>query len=184
MHCFLHERAAAVGLCSVCQRAACRECIARDVPRVVCRTCVERRPVLGFEYRSRAQIGSWPLVHVVLGTDPVTMRPRVARGVIAVGNIAVGAVAVAGISLGLVSFGGLSLGLLGALGGAALGLGVSFGGLAVGSVAIGGAALGFHYAVGGGALGGAIIDGTHCDPAARRFVTDWLSAHLLPPSCR
>ena len=39
-----------------------------------------------------------------------------------------------------------------AIGGAALGFGVSVGGFAVGSIAIGGAAIGVSYAVGGVAL--------------------------------
>lgn len=36
MNCFLHERTAAVGLCAVCQKAVCRDCVGRDAPRVVC----------------------------------------------------------------------------------------------------------------------------------------------------
>jgi hypothetical protein len=39
-----------------------------------------------------------------------------------------------------------------AIGGAALGLGVSVGGFALGTIAIGGAAIGFGYAAGGVAL--------------------------------
>ena len=61
------------------------------------------------------------------------MRPRVARGIIAIGNIAVGVVAIAGLSCGLVTLGGASIGLLFAVGGAAFGFGISVGGLAVGS---------------------------------------------------
>jgi hypothetical protein len=52
----------------------------------------------------------------------------------------------------------------------------------VGSIAIGGAAVGFVYAIGGGAFGPAVIDGRHCDEAARAFARRWLDA--LPPSCR
>lgn len=184
MNCFVHDRVQGVGICGVCQRAACRECVARESPRLVCRACAARGPVLGFEYRSRAEIAGWPLVHVCLGADAVTLRPKVARGVIAIGNIAVGGVAIAGLSVGLVSFGGLAIGVLAALGGAALGTGVSLGGLAVGSLAFGGGALGLHYAIGGAAVGPAVIDGTHCDDAARALVAAWLGASSLPPSCR
>jgi hypothetical protein len=184
MNCFIHERTAAVGICALCQRAVCRECVGRDAPRLVCRTCLEQRPILGYEYRSSATIGGWPLVHICAGVDPVTMRPRIAKGVIAVGHIAVGGIAVAGVACGLVTLGGLSVGLLLALGGAALGVGVSIGGLAVGSVAFGGAAIGFSYAIGGGAFGPAVIDGTRCDPVAVDFVRRWLGSGLLPPNCR
>ena len=69
-----------------------------------------------------------------------------------------------------------------AVGGAALGLGLSIGGLAVGSIAIGGAAVGFSFAVGGGAVGPAVIDGRHCDEAARELVRRWLD--VTPAICR
>ena len=184
MNCFVHERAAAVGLCAVCQKAVCRECVGRDVPRVTCRTCVERRAIVGYEYRSPLAIGDWPLLHVCAGFDPVTMRPRIAKGVIAIGNIAVGVVAIAGLSCGLVAVGGLSIGVLLALGGAALGLGVSFGGFAVGWAAAGGAAVGLAHAIGGVALAPSIIDGIRCDPETVELVRRWLGSGTLPPQCR
>jgi hypothetical protein len=184
MNCYLHDRSAAVGVCGVCLRAICRDCVGVDAPRLICRDCLGRRTVLGFEYRSAATIAGWPLVHVCAGVDPVTMRPRVARGVIALGNIAVGGVAIGGLAAGLVSVGGLSIGLLFALGGAALGAGLSIGGFTVGSVAIGGVAVGFVHALGGAAFGPSVIDGRRCDPAAAAFIREWLSATLLPPHCR
>jgi hypothetical protein len=184
MNCFVHDRAPAVGMCAVCQKAVCHDCVGRDAPRIVCRTCVEGKAVFGFEYRSAATFGEWPLVHICTGMDPLTMRPRVAKGVIAIGNIAIGGVAVGGLSFGLLTFGGLSIGLLFAMGGLAVGLGLSIGGLAIGSVAMGGAALGFHYAIGGGAIGPAIIDGRRCDPAAAEFLRQWLGSFGLPPHCQ
>ena len=184
MNCFVHDRSAAIGVCGVCQKAMCRDCVGLESPRLVCRACVSGRPMLGFEYRSEISVGSWPLVHVCTGVDPITMRPKVARGVIAIGNIAVGVIAVAGVACGLIAVGGLSLGALFALGGAAIGLGLSIGGLAIGSVAIGGAAVGFLYAVGGGAYGPAIIDGRRCDAAAVEFVREWIGSAVLPPHCR
>ena len=54
------------------------------------------------EYRSPMTIGSLPLVHITSGIDLITMRPRVAKGVIAIGGIAVGVVAVGGVATGLV----------------------------------------------------------------------------------
>ena len=105
-----------------------------------------------FDYKSPITIGGWPLVHVCGGIDPETMAPRIARGVIAIGNIAIGVVAIGGLACGLITVGGASLGLLLAIGGAALGPGVSIGGFAVGSIAIGGAAFGFLFAAGGVAI--------------------------------
>jgi hypothetical protein len=184
MNCFLHDRTAAVGLCSICQKAVCHECVGREAPRLVCRTCLQAGTVVGFEYRSRASVGGWPLIHVCAGVDPVTMRPKVARGIVAIGNVAVGGIAIAGVACGLISVGGASLGLVFVLGGAAVGFGMSVGGVAVGSFALGGLALGFVYGVGGAAFGPAIIDGGRCDPAAVEFVRQWLGFSALPSNCR
>ena len=184
MHCYNHDGVAAIGTCSLCQKAICRQCVGRDSPRLMCRACTEKRPILGFEYRSELMIGNLPMIHLCTGIDPVTMRPRVAKGVIAIGNVAIGGIAIGGLSLGLVTVGGASFGALFALGGAAIGLGLSIGGLAVGSIAIGGAAIGFVHAIGGGAFGPSIIDGRRCDPSAVEFVRQWLGDSLLPPNCR
>jgi hypothetical protein len=184
VNCFIHERSPAVGLCAVCQKAVCRQCVGIDAPRIVCRACLDRQTAIGFEYRSPAALGGWPLIHVCAGIDPRTLRPKVAKGVVAIGNIAVGGIAIGGLAFGMITVGGASLGMLLALGGAAIGVGISIGGLAIGSVAIGGAAVGFLYAIGGGAFGPAIIDGRRCDPAALEFVRHWLGSAALPPSCR
>lgn len=184
MNCFVHQQSPAVGLCAFCQKAVCRECVGRDTPRLVCRTCLEQRAVLGFEYRSSLTVGTWPLLHVCAGVDPITMRPKVARGIVAIGNVALGGLAIGGAACGLVTIGGVSIGLVSALGGVALGLGLSVGGLAVGSVALGGAAVGFVHAVGGAALAPSVIDGRRCDPATVEFVRRWLGATFSPPNCR
>ena len=184
MNCYTHTNRAAVGICAICQKAICPDCVGRDTPRLTCRDCLERRSVMfGFEYKSAAAIGTWPLVHICMGIDPVTMRPRAARGVIAIGNIAVGGLALGGLALGAFAFGGLSIGLLGALGGVALGLGVSAGGIAFGWIAIGGVAVGLKYAIGGLALGPSVIDGRQCDEAARDLWMRWFGARSLPPPC-
>jgi hypothetical protein len=76
MNCYTHGNRPAVGICAICQKAICHDCVGRDAPRLACRECVERSPVvLGFEYKSPATIGSWPLLHICAGIDPVTMRP-------------------------------------------------------------------------------------------------------------
>jgi hypothetical protein len=112
------------------------------------------------EYKSKMQLFGLPLVHIVYGSamDPATGKLRVAKGIIAIGGIAVGILALGGAAFGLVAVGGLAVGLLAALGGAAIGTGISIGGLAVGFVAFGGCAIGY-YAVGGGAFGVHAIGG-------------------------
>jgi len=192
MNCFTHPATAAVGMCCVCQRGVCRDCVAAATPRVVCRTCAAAGPGMpsgwyggygwGFEYASSQRIGDWPIVHVCSGVDPITMRPRVAKGVIAIGNIAVGVLAIGGIACGLVTLGGVSLGLLFALGGLAIGVGLSMGGVAVGSIAVGGVAAGLVYAIGGAAFGPAILDARRCDQAARVFLQRWFGT--VPVNCR
>lgn len=100
----------------------------------------------GYEYKSKAHIGSLPLVHVKFVYNGMAL----AKGVVAIGNAAVGVVAVGAFSAGVLSTGGFALGLL-SLGGLAFG-GIALGGLAVGVVAVGGCAVGM-YALGGAAIG-------------------------------
>jgi hypothetical protein len=186
MTCYTHQGRSAVGVCTACGKAVCRECVGADAPRLVCASCVGRAATpmawsprsygIGWEYRSAISIGSWPLVHISFGNDPVTFRPRIAKGVIAIGNAAVGALAVGGAAFGVITIGGFSLGLAAALGGFALGAGLSIGGLAVGTVAIGGAAVGFMYAIGGGAVAPAVLSGNRCDEAALEFLRRWIAA--------
>ncbi len=183
MNCFLHDTPS-IGVCMVCGKAMCRECVGVDAPKLICRPCLERKGVLGYEYVSKAKWGNWPMVHICAGINPQTGRPKVAKGVIAMGNISVGLISFGGIALGAVSFGGISLGGLLALGGVAVGLGLSLGGLAVGSIAVGGLAIGFKLAIGGAAIGPAIIDGQTCSPAAKEMLLEFVNREVLPPPCR
>jgi len=183
MNCFVHPAEPAIGVCTVCGKAICTHCVGRHSPRLLCASCASGHGFLGFEYRSKTTVRGWPLVHVCSGVDPATMRPRVAKGVIAIGNVAVGGIAFGGVALGLVSIGGLAVGVLGAIGGLAAGLGISMGGVAIGSIAIGGLALGWKIAVGGGAFGPAVIEAGHCDPSAKDFLVRWFGNGVLPPEC-
>jgi zinc-ribbon domain len=166
---------------------ACPEC-GKDLSdkAITCPHCGiptgRNNPLFGYEYRSEQTLGGLPLVHVATGYDPVTGRKRVAKGIIAIGDVAVGVVSLGGVafggltlggcSLGLVSLGGLAIGVLLALGGAAIG-GIALGGGAIGLVAIGGGAFGF-YALGGGAGGVHVLDAVTRDPEAVEFFSEWL----------
>jgi len=135
-----------------------------------------KSPFFGYEYRYPAE-GGFPLVHIATGIDPQTGRKRIARGVLAMGDVAFGVVAFGGVALGGISFGGLSLGVI-AFGGLAIGAGLALGGMAIGTVAIGGFAIGY-YAMGGGAAGAHVISGTRQDPEALRFFQRYLPG-LIP----
>ena len=101
-----------------------------------------------FEYRSKEEINGLPLIHINIGTDPDTGRPRVAKGVVAIGNIAFGVV-----SIGAAAFGVVTL--------AAFGLGVvSLAGVAIGIVALGAVALGYEFALGAAVLSAKFAMGT------------------------
>ena len=108
-----------------------------------------RRGGLAFEYRSETKLFGLPLVHIALGRG--SGQIRVAKGIIAIGDIALGFISLGGVSFGLISLGGAAVGLA-AAGGCVIGAGVAVGGAAVGYLAVGGAALGY-YVLGGGCFG-------------------------------
>ncbi len=135
----------------------------------------------GVDYRSRTMLFGLPLLHVTSGVDPQTGRPRVAKGIIAIGARAQGVFAFGGMATGGFAFGGLAIGVF-AFGGCALGL-IAFGGLAmallaalgggaIAPIAIGGGAIGY-LAFGGGAIGAYVLDATTKDPAAVQFFLPW-----------
>jgi hypothetical protein len=137
---------------------------------------------LGYEYRSAATLFGWPLIHIATGINPVTGRRRVAKGIIAIGDVAVGVVAIGGMAygglalggsaIGLIAFGGAAIGLLLAVGGGAIG-GIAVGGAAAGGVALGGCAAGY-YAFGGAAFGPHPLGGNFQDAQAVEFFRQWL----------
>ena len=87
-------------------------------------------PSPGRDYRTKQSFFGLPLVHVAWGVDPVTHRPRVAKGLLAVGPKAKGLIAV-----GLEAYGLMAAGLI-AGGIFPVGL-LAFGVLSVGLVAYG-----------------------------------------------
>lgn len=123
------------------------------------------REAYHYEYRSKAHIGSLPLVHINLGRGMYR-----AKGVIAIGNIAMGLISFGVIGLGLLSLASISLGLI-AMGALAFG-GLAVGGVALGFFAVGGVAIGV-YTIGGVAIGSEIALGGY----ARGDVAIGHSAH-------
>ncbi|MFO1487449.1 MAG: protein kinase [Verrucomicrobiota bacterium] len=114
----------------------------------------------GREYKTTQTILGWPLVHSVSGIDPATGRPRVARGIVAVGPRAIGVVAVGWEAVGVFSSGLLAAGVC------PVGL-ISVGLLAVGLVtwgwqATGGLAFGLSSATGLFAFGNNAVGWERC----------------------
>ncbi len=93
---------------------------------------VQMAPSRGRDQRTQRALFGWPLVHVASGVDPATGRPRVAKGIVAVGPTAIGVVAVGYRACGLLATGVLALG------------GVAVGALSLGVFATGLVALGFQ----------------------------------------
>jgi hypothetical protein len=127
----------------------------------------------GYEYRSTIEVFGLPLVHIAQGIDPQTGLPRVAKGIIAIGNIALGVLAIGGVAMGGFAVGGFGLGIL-AFAGIALG-GVSFGGIALALyLAAGGLAVSMTYAIGGLAVAPHSLGAMGADPEILRFLERWL----------
>lgn len=126
-----------------------------------------------YEYKSEAEFLGWPLVHIAQGVNPETGAPRVARGIIAIGNFAIGGLAIGGLAAGVVTLGGLGLGVL-SFGGLAIGILAAGGGLAVGGrFAVGGVAISLMYAIGGLALAPHFLGGNGVDPEFLRLLESW-----------
>ena len=137
-----------------------------------------------YEYKSKRTLFGLPLVHINMG-----FGLRVARGIIAIGNISVGVLSIGGLALGLVAFGGLALGLLLVLAGVGIGA-VAFGGLAIGILAVGGLALGWFawggvacgvYSVGGVAIASKVaVGGVASAPLAIGSSAEGAKTILIP----
>jgi len=126
----------------------------------------------GYEYRSKLEIFGWPLVHIAQGINPNTGAPRVAKGIIAIGNIAIGLFAMGGIAVGGFVFSGIGLGLF-VFGGLAIG-GLAIGGLALALfLAVGGMAASTMYALGGMAIAPHAISSLGIDPEFLRLLERW-----------
>ncbi len=126
----------------------CSAPLAADVS--ACNHCGAPRPIeaAGYEWKSSATWMGWPLMHVAFGCEE-DGRPRVARGVVAigpraVGGLACGIVAGGGIALGIVSAGLVSIGVVSVAAIAAIGVN-AVGPLDFGVVAVGLMGGGVHF---------------------------------------
>ena len=144
----------------------------RETPEAPQAVAVPTVYPLSYEYKSKREFLGWPLLHVARGINPDTGMPRVAKGVVAVGNVSFGLVALGGVAVGGLSFGGVSLGLV-ALGGVAAGS-VAFGGVALAlQLAVGGMAVSLSHAIGGMAVAPHGISGAGVDPEFVKQIEYW-----------
>ena len=137
-----------------------------------------------YEYKSKRTLFGLPLVHINIG-----FSPRVAKGIIAIGNISIGVLSIGVLALGLISIGVLALGLLLVYAGVGVGA-IAWGGVAIGVLAGGGVAMGWFawggvacgvYSVGGVAAASKVaVGGMASAPLAIGGTADGAQAILIP----
>jgi len=130
-----------------------------------------KRRAWGFEWRTRAELLGWPLVHVAIGRSAKTGRLRVAKGVVAVGQFGVGLITFAQVGVGALLGFGQVLGGYWALAQVALAVRFGVGQLATGLAAVG--QLGFgRYVLAQAGVGTYVWSQARCDPEAVQYFTD------------
>lgn len=135
----------AASLLSPCR--TCRQMVSKEA--WACPRCGAPYPVLagfvrratGYEWKSRATLFGWPLVHVAFGRDK-NGKLRVAKGVIAIGQFGIGAITIAQFGIGFLF--GLGQFMLSPL---------ALGQFAIGLVAIGQFGIGLLFGLGQFATG-------------------------------
>ena len=187
MNCYTHASSPAVGICAICQKAV-MPCVRR--PRCatagVSQTASSAARVLyGFEYKSSAMLGTWPLVHICAAIDPADDAAKSGDGRSSrsatspcgghrARRLAVG---VDGTSAAC------RLDIACALGGAALGVGLSVGRIRVRVDRGRGPCNWAEVRDWRSRVRASVIDGRICDEAARDLWMRWLGTRSLPPRC-
>lgn len=125
----------------------CRDCsLEVSLDAVTCPQCGAPRPALrewngeGYEWKSAATLGGWPMVHIAFGIDRAG-KVRIARGIVAIGQRAIGGFACGILACGIVSCGVVCGGVI-SLGVVAVGLLLACGVNAIAPAAFGVVAMG------------------------------------------
>lgn len=142
-----------------------------ETPRGVWRRHVSPNGARFAEYTSHAQLFGVPMVHIVKGRDPATLRKPVARGIIAIGQRAVGVIAIGQMSFGVFAIGQLAIGLAFGFGQATTGV-LALGQFAFGYFSAGQFAAGV-YSAGQMVFAEHGIDMFHVDPQALKLLRDF-----------
>jgi len=120
-------------------------------------TQMARMVCWGYEWRSKAEIAGWPLVHIAIGRSKETGKLLVARGIIAIGQFAIGLIVIAQFGLGILfGFGQFVTGLL------AIGQ-FAFGSLVIAQFGIG------YYVLAQVGMGNFVWATNRSDPAAVEY---------------
>jgi hypothetical protein len=96
----------------------------------------------GYEWKTKANVFGFPLIHIAIGRDRKTGKLLIAKGVVAIGQFAIGIISFAQFSIGaLIGFGQFSIGII-AIAQFALGILFGLGQFATGVITIGQFAVG------------------------------------------
>jgi hypothetical protein len=162
----------------------CGECESEvSVDAFSCPVCGAPRPAdqkwngWGYEWKSKAEIGGWPLVHVAVGLTK-ERKLRVAKGIIAIGLFGVGLVTIALVGVGLLFAMGMVVCGITAVGQIAVGALFGMGQITTGYVAIGQIAMG-KYALGQVGVGEYVYSMARKDPEALEFfkrLWEWIKS--------
>jgi len=79
---------------------ACPKC-GHPMPAMDNLTALGRLALWGYEWRTKAEIAGWPLIHIAVGRSKKTGKLLVAKGIIAVGQFAVGLITIAQFGIGV-----------------------------------------------------------------------------------
>lgn len=125
----------------------------------------------GFEWKSRAQILGWPLLHIAFGRNKKTGKLMAARGIIAVGQFGVGLITIAQFGIGFLFGFGQFVGAPMAVGQIALGIYFGLGQFSTGVTAVGQFAFG-KYVLAQAGFGEHIWSLKIKDPVAIEYFKD------------
>ena len=107
-------------------------------------TRITRRFLRGYEWKSKAELFGWPLIHIAVGRNKETGKLLVAKGIIAIGQFGIGVITIAQFGIGILFGLGQFVGGILAIGQFALGIYFGLGQFATGITAIGQIAFGMY----------------------------------------
>ena len=140
---------------------------------------VARRYWRGYEWRTKAQIFGWPLIHIAVGRNEETGRLMVAKGIIAIGQFGIGIITIAEFGIGVLFGLGQFVGGIFSIGQFALGIIFAFGQFACGITAVGQIAFGSYVRAQIG-FGSHVWSSKIKDPQAIGYFSNlWYSAKSL-----